>query len=108
MTTYYKIPTKPINSTFNCVFPNGNTYFFRLKFLPDSDTPTWSLDIFDSNNILMIGGLPLVTGCNLLEQYEYLGLGVQMFCTTDGADPLAVPTLENLGTSSSLWIASPR
>jgi hypothetical protein len=84
-------------------FPNGSTYFLRILFTQDSDNPAWSLDIFDVDQNPIILGVPLVTGCDLLEQFGYLELGVKMFCTTD-ADVFAVPSLSNLGVSSHLWI----
>ncbi len=46
-------------------------------------------------------------GTNLLEQYDYLGLGGVLWCqTTD--DPDAVPTFGNLGVGSHLywWVST--
>ncbi len=46
--------------------------------------------------------IPLVTGTDLLGQYEYVGLNGQLFVYTDGnADN--VPTLDNLGIESNLF-----
>ncbi len=48
--------------------------------------------------------LPLVTGTDLLSQYGHLHLGFGLYVYTDG-DANAVPTLDNLGTGSNLFVA---
>ncbi len=62
----------------------------------------WVLDIADSGGTPIIQGIPLVTGVNLLDQYDYLNLGGVLWCQTT-ADPDAVPTFENLGVDSHLY-----
>lgn len=61
------------------------------------------LDISDRHNALIVGGIPLVTGANLLEQYQYIGLGfaLQIVCDVPGQDS---PTQTDLGTRSHLYI----
>lgn len=68
-----------------------------------SDEGGWLLDIFDGiTDASIISCVPLVTGADLLEQYEYLGLGGRLIVYTDG-DELATPTLENLGVESNVY-----
>lgn len=63
----------------------------------------WSIDIIDFNSgEYIIAGIPLVTGADLLEQYEYLELGGAMIVFTDG-DAEATPTLDNLGGESNVY-----
>lgn len=63
----------------------------------------WVLDIYDSEtNEPIVMNVPMVTGADLLAQYEYLGLNGEMYVYTDG-DETAVPTLENLGIESNLY-----
>lgn len=62
----------------------------------------WLLDIGDASNNPIVRGIPLVTGADLLAQYEYLGIGVQLFVQTNG-DPNAVPTFTNLGSQANLF-----
>ena len=62
----------------------------------------WILDIADQNGNPLIQGLQLVTGAGLLAQYEYVGIVGDLLAQTD-FDPSAVPTFENLGTTSQLY-----
>lgn len=72
----------------------------------NSDEGGWVLDIFDGEtNEPIVANIPMVTGCDLLEQYEYLGLNGRLIVFTDG-DELAVPTLDNLGVESNLYFQS--
>jgi hypothetical protein len=98
--TFFEIPTTPTAQQFSITL-NGISYIMRLIYR-DTDMGGWVLDIADSNNTSLACGIPLVTGCNLLDQYEYLGLGGVMIVTTDG-DTLTPPTFENLGTTGHLW-----
>lgn len=69
----------------------------------DSPEGGWLLDIFDATTSApIICGLPMVTGADLLEQYEYLGLNGKLIVFTDG-DETATPTLNNLGVESNLY-----
>lgn len=63
----------------------------------------WVVDIHDGEtDEAIIMNIPMVTGADLLEQYEYLGLNGQLIVFTDG-DETAVPTLDNLGSESNLY-----
>lgn len=64
----------------------------------------WVLDIATLTGTPIIQGIPLVTGCDLLAQYKYLGIGGSLVVSTD-ANPDATPTYANLGTSSHLYFA---
>lgn len=69
----------------------------------DSLEGGWVLDIYDDNtNLPIIMNIPLITGANLLEQYEYLNLVGALYVFTDG-DETAVPTLANLGIESNVY-----
>lgn len=63
----------------------------------------WVIDLSDtSTNASIIAGLPLVTGCDLLEPFPELGFIGSLFVYTDG-DAMAIPTLDNLGADSNLY-----
>lgn len=62
----------------------------------------WVLDIADSSGAAIVNGIPLVTGCDLLEQYRHLGFVGSLWVQTT-ADPDAAPTFDNLGTGSHLY-----
>jgi len=63
----------------------------------------WLLDIYDATTQEpLIMALPLVVGCDILEQYKYTGIPGAMIVYTDG-DQYAAPTLTNLGVESNLY-----
>lgn len=101
--TINEIPLSGKSQTFQVVILNI-TYVFTLIWRDAAGE--WVLDIADINSNPIVQGLPLVTGCDLLGQYTYLGLGFQLWVATDG-DPDAVPTYDNLGTQSHLYVVTP-
>lgn len=63
----------------------------------------WVLDILDGDTEEpLVCCLPLISGADLLEQHEYLGIPGQLIVYTDG-DETAPPTLENLGIEANLY-----
>jgi hypothetical protein len=66
----------------------------------------WFLDIADQTGTPILQGIPLVTGVNLLEQYDYLEFGGQLWVQTS-SDPDAVPTFENIGEDGLLYWVTP-
>lgn len=79
----------------------------------------WILDLSNQAGNPIIQGVPLITGTNLLEQFDYLGIGGDidilgatidfdggLWVSTNG-NPDAVPTYTNLGTQCNLyWVPS--
>ena len=57
----------------------------------------WLLDISSAADTPILAGVPLVTGCDLLAQYGYLGIGGALLVSGD-----VPPTLDNLGTDVEL------
>jgi hypothetical protein len=53
-------------------------------------------------NLPIVACVPFITGADLLDGLEYLGIPGQLIVYTDG-DDTAVPTLNNLGTESNLY-----
>lgn len=95
---FSEIPLSPDNQRFS--FPvNGASYSFRVLWRGIQ----WFLDISDTNGELIIGGIPLVTGSDLMEPFTHLGLGFSLLvvCDTPGVDS---PTEKDLGTLSHLYI----
>lgn len=82
----------------------GVTYSLTVRF--NSASSLWYLDIADALGNPILVGIPLVTGCDLLEQYAHLGINGSLYAQTDG-DLSAPPTSDNLGTSSHLYFAVP-
>lgn len=98
--TIYEIPLSAQPQTFHIAL-NGTDYQFTLIYR-DAAEAGWTLDIADTNGNPLIAGIPLVTGADLLEQYAYVGIGVQLRVVSD-VDPMAVPTFAALGTTSHLY-----
>jgi len=99
--TAYEIPLSPQAQTFT-ISLNGTTYTLTLIYRSVDDIGGWVLDIGDASNNPLVQGIPLVTGCDLLRQYQYLGIGGGLWVLTDG-DPSAVPTFSNLGSLAHVY-----
>lgn len=80
----------------------GVNYILVIKW-NDSDEAGWQFDLLlaDTDEYL-VAGQPFITGADLLEGLEYLGIGGQLIVYTNGL-PFAVPTFENLGSNSNLY-----
>lgn len=97
----YEIPLSPQAQTFSIPL-NAVTYNLTLMWRSKDGIGGWVLDIADASNNPLVTGIPLVTGCDLLGQYAYLGFGGGLWVLTDGS-PTAVPTYSNLGSLSHLY-----
>jgi len=97
---FYEIPLSPTPQAFTIMLA-GIEYRMRVVYA-DAPEGGWLLDIDAQDGTQIISGVPLVTGTNLLDQYEYLRLGGGLWVATDG-DPDAEPTFGNLGNASRLY-----
>jgi hypothetical protein len=96
----FQIPLQGIAQQFT-IDLNGVTYTLTVKW-NDSPDAGWAMDIADEQQNPLACYIPLVTGTDLLEGLEYLGIGGSLVVYTEG-DATAVPTFENLGTGSNLY-----
>lgn len=64
---------------------------------------SWVLDLYDSNRNPLIMCIPMVCGIDLLSQYGYMDFGAELWVMTDG-DETAIPTIDNLGAESNLYL----
>lgn len=78
----------------------GTTYNLTIKW--NTIDQLWVLDLYDSNNNLLVGGINMVPGQNLLSPYGYLEIGGQLIIQTDN-DPNANPTFDSLGSTTHLY-----
>lgn len=100
MASYFTVPLQPQPQTFTVAL-SGVIYTFTVQYR-NTAMGGWVLDIGDANNVPIVQGIPLVTGANLLDQYDYLGfVGALWVQTLDNPD--AVPTFQNLGTDGLLY-----
>lgn len=102
MTTYTEIPLIPSQPQRFTITLGGVSYNMRLTY-DTAQGGCWILDIGDANmRSLLVTGIPLVTGVDLVAQYAYLNFGGALVCTTDrGAGE--VPTFDGLGVTSHLY-----
>lgn len=99
--TQFVIPLQNVPQVFSISLANIE-YILTSKWnsAPDGG---WVMDISDaSTNIILACNIPLITGANVLEGLQYLGINGIMVVYTDGND-FAVPILDNLGVESNLY-----
>ena len=92
------IPLIPASQTLS-INISGETYNLRIIWR----NTEYVLDLLDKEKNSIITGIALVTGCNLLRQYEYLNLGFNMFISTD-VNKTIDPEYKTLGVSSHLLV----
>jgi hypothetical protein len=96
----FEIPTQSGAPQIETISLNGVTYTLTI-FWCDPDG-VWMLNIADSTGTPIVSGLPLITGADMLEQYEYLGIGGMLLAQTD-FDWTLPPTFTNLGSTGHLY-----
>lgn len=99
----YEVPTQPESQEFDISLA-GVTYHLVITWCPPSNC--WILSVEDAQRNPLANGLPLITGADLLDQLEYLGLGGALVVQSD-FDPDAVPTYDNLGSTGHLFFVVP-
>jgi len=99
--TNYLIPVINEPQTFEINLA-GVDYLLTCKW-NDADEAGWVLDFSDITGTPIAVNIPLITGTDCLNGLGYLGIGGSLFILTNGANPLDVPTLSNLGTDSNLY-----
>lgn len=95
MKEYFTIPCTSEPQRFSIVLA-GEEYRLTVRWF-DASEGGWHLDIHDVKGTPLLCGLPLVAGCNLLEQYDYLGIGGELWIDGEFS-----PSFEDLGTKSEL------
>jgi hypothetical protein len=96
---YFQFPLRPTPQTFAASLL-GVTYNFRTWWSPSQTC--WCVDIADVDNVPVVGSIPLVTGADLLEQYEYLGIGGGLVVYDTAGPPDSVPGYADLGVTGQL------
>lgn len=95
----YLIPLASTPQAFT-ISLNGITYQFTVRW--NWFAAAWIIDIADSSGNPILSGVPMVTGDDLLEQFDHLNIGVQLVAQTNN-DVFAVPTFTNLGKQGNLY-----
>lgn len=99
----YTIPLIPAAQQFTISLA-GETYGVKLQWC--APAACWTVEISDANGDLLVGGVPLVTGADLLEQFGYLGIGGSLLVQSTN-DPDEVPSYASLGTTGNVFFATP-
>jgi hypothetical protein len=99
----YLIPLTPQNQELD-VSLAGVTYHLRIKW--NAAQQSWSLDIQDSQQEPILNGIPLVTGCDILEQYGYENIGGAMVVQST-TSPDTGPDFNSLGSTVNLFFIIP-
>jgi hypothetical protein len=100
MASTYEIPLAAQSTTMTITLA-GVTYNLAITWR-DAPANGWFLDIYDAQSNPILTGLALVTGANLLEQFDYLNFGFALYVQSDG-DPDLNPTYQTLGITSHLY-----
>lgn len=104
MSTITEIPLTPSQACRFTVTLAGALYYLRLTY-DIAQAGCWILDIGDADQTPLVAGIPLVSGVDLLAQYNYLGFGGALIVTTDrGAGE--VPTFDSLGVTAHLYFVA--
>ncbi|HHG9944815.1 TPA: hypothetical protein ACPZLH_000701 [Yersinia enterocolitica] len=92
-----EIPLTPNNQQFRIQLA-GVTYTIKIVW---RDAAGWIMDLMDSGGEVLLSGVPLVPGVDLLEQYPDLDISGAMVVGCDNGSP-EYPTKTNLGGHSHL------
>lgn len=92
-----EIPLTPNNQQFRIQLA-GVTYTIKIVW---RDAAGWIMDLMDSGGEILLSGVPLVPGVDLLGQYPDLGISGAMVVGCDNGSP-EHPTKTNLGGRSHL------
>lgn len=95
----YLVPLSNVAQVFNINLA-GITYTMTSKW--NDQMQSWILDLADSAGNMLAAGMPFVTGADLLDGLEYLGVDGALVVYTNGME-FAVPTLDNLGVDCNLY-----
>jgi hypothetical protein len=96
----FKIPFSASNQKFN-ISLGGVTY--TIISVWNGEAPAWFIDVINTaTQEFVITSLPLVTGVNLLMQFQYTGIKGVLLAYTNG-EPTQPPTFTNLGAESNVY-----
>jgi hypothetical protein len=100
---FYKVPlTNEPDQTLSITLPvNGKNINLNLRVRYNTQGGYWWMTISDANGNVLLDALPLLTGIDLLEQYEYLGIGSAVILNR-GNTTLDSPDDKTLGTD--FWL----
>lgn len=99
----YALPLQPQNSEMDISLA-GVVYHLRVKW--NATSVCWIFYLEDASGTPILSGIPVVTGCDLLEQYQYLGVGGALIAQSTN-NPDLVPSFLTLGTTGNVYFIVP-
>jgi hypothetical protein len=102
MRQYFEIPTTAQAQRMNIQL--GSTIYV-LSLWWNEFAGSWVLDISDESENLILSGIPLVTGTDLLGQHKHLGIPGSLVVQSDN-DVFEVPTAVSLGSTGRLYFVT--
>lgn len=100
---FFKIPLNPFPETFSITI-NNVEYTGMTRW--NAVQGCWMVSLANTNNVPILQNIPVIPGVNLLDQFDYLNLGVKMAALLD-YDPATVPPFESLGTTGNVYVETP-
>lgn len=79
---------------------------YRMRLIyNDAEEGGWTLDIGQPDGTILLAGLPLIPGVDLLAQHAHMEWPGALVVTTDH-DAGEAPTFDGLGTTSHLYFVA--
>jgi hypothetical protein len=100
MVTVSEIPLSPTPQRFNAALA-GVVYQFTLYWV-EKVAQSWQIDISDSAGTLLIAGVPLLPGADILAQHKWLNFPGELWVLCDYNEQ-AAPLFTDLGINSHLY-----
>ena len=100
--TSFEIPTTPQAQTFS-ISLGGVPYIMTIRW--NDVAQVWIIDIADQNDVPLVVGIPMVTGCDLIGPFAWLGIGGSLVATTDHS-PDTPPSFSDLGSTGHLYFVT--
>ncbi len=98
-----EIPLTPSAQSFTITL--GEVPYRMRLIYNDAEEGGWTLDIGDQGGTILLAGIPLVPGVDLLAQHAHMDWPGALVVTTD-RDAGEAPTFEELGTTSHLYFVT--
>lgn len=96
----FEIPVTARPQTFTVAL-SGILYTIRQWWLKPAQC--WMFDIMDIGGAKIACGIPLITGADLLDQLQYIGLKGWLFVISDELPPETVPDFTHLGVTGHVY-----
>jgi hypothetical protein len=101
-TTISEIPLRASSQTFTISLAS---VIYKMRVQWRDKAQEWIVDLSDQDDNLLIAGVPLLPGADILGQYPELGVGGELWVASDGA-PDEPPTFAGLGSTHHLYFVA--